>query len=108
MGTLFLAAGVVLNTISNLLFKAGAAIEPVTTRKGLLIGCGLFVGFLGTLGYIKSLEKTDLATAFPVFSAATIVLVVVMSFLVFDEPVSLQKGAGVALLCGGIFLIWMG
>ncbi len=108
MGALLLAVGVVLNTMSNILFKAGAVIEHLTLRKGLLIGCGLFVGFVGTLGYVKSLEKIDLATAFPVFSAATIVLVVLASVFLFHESISIQKGVGVVVLCAGLVLIWGG
>ncbi len=108
MGTLLLAVGVVLNTVSNVLFKAGAGIEHLTLRKGLLIAGGLFVGFVGTLGYVKSLERIDLATAFPIFSAATIVLVSVASVLLFHESISIQKGLGVAVLCAGLLLIWRG
>ncbi len=108
MGVLFLAVGVVLNAVSNILFKAGAKIEPVSLRKGILIGCGLFVGFVGTLGYVKSLEKIDLSAAFPAFSAATIVLVAIASVFLFHETISIQKGLGVVVLCVGLVLIWSG
>ncbi len=108
MGVLFLAAGVVLNTVSNILFKAGGGIEHLTLRKGLLIGGGFLVGFIGTLGYVKSLEKIGLATAFPIFSAGTIVLVSIMSFFVFHETISMQKGVGLVVLCAGLALIWKG
>ncbi len=108
MGTLLLAVGVVLNTVSNALFKSGSALHELTLRKAVLIGTGLFIGFLGTLSYIKSLEKIDLSTAFPVFSAATIVLVALVSTLLFHETISAQKGAGLLLLCVGLALIWRG
>jgi multidrug transporter EmrE-like cation transporter len=108
MSILLLAVGVILNTIANAFFKSGSGVQELTLRKGVLIGCGLFVGFLGTLSYIKSLEKIDLATAFPVFSAATIVLVALISFFMFHETISLQKGAGLVVLCIGLALIWRG
>ncbi len=108
MGVLFLAVGVVLNAVSNILFKAGAKIEHLSLRKGILIGCGLFVGFVGTLGYVKSLEKIDLSTAFPAFSAATIVLVAIASTILFHESISIQKVVGVVVLCAGLMLIWGG
>lgn len=108
MGALLLAAGVVLNTVSNVLFKVGGGIEHLTLRKGLLIGGGFFVGFIGTLGYVTSLEKLDLATAFPIFSAATIVLVSIMSFFLFHESISMQKAVGLVVLCVGLVLIWRG
>ena len=108
MGTLLLGVGIVLNTLSNLLFKSGAVIQELTLRKGVLIGCGLMVGLLGTLCYIRSLEKIALATAFPVFSAATIVLIALLSLFVFHEAISFQKGAGLVLLCVGLVLIWRG
>jgi multidrug transporter EmrE-like cation transporter len=106
MGTLLL--GVLLNTASNMLFKSGAGIQELTFRKGFMIGSGLLVGLLGTLCYIKALEKIDLATAFPVFSAATIVLIALVSLFVFQETISIQKGAGLVVLCIGLALIWRG
>jgi multidrug transporter EmrE-like cation transporter len=106
MGTLFLAAGIVLNAVANAFFKVGSGIHDLTLRKGLYVGGGLFLGFLGTLGYIKALEKFDLGTAFPTFSAATILLVALISFAVFHEAVTFQKGAGLVLLCIGMALLW--
>ena len=108
MGTLLLAVGVVLNTVANAFFKTGAGIQELTVRKGVVIGCGLFLGLLGTLSYIKALEKIDLATAFPIFSAATIVLLALVSLLFFHETISFQKGAGLIVLCIGLALIWRG
>ena len=108
MGTFLLAVGVVLNTIANGFFKSGATIQGLTFGKGVMIGSGLLIGFLGTLSYIKALEKIDLATAFPVFSAATIVLVSLVSYLIFHEAISMQKWAGLVLLCLGLVLIWRG
>lgn len=105
MSMLLLAAGVVLNTLSNILFKAGAGIEELTFRKGLLIGGGLLVGFAGTVGYIKSLETIELAKAFPIFSAATIVLVGIASVFFFHESISVQRGVGMVVLCVGLALI---
>jgi multidrug transporter EmrE-like cation transporter len=108
MSTVLLAVGVVLNTVSNVLFKSGAGIQELTLRKGILIGSGLLVGLLGTLFYIKSLEKIDLATAFPAFSAATIVLIALVSLFVFQETISFQKWAGLVVLCVGLALVWRG
>jgi multidrug transporter EmrE-like cation transporter len=108
MGTLLLAIGIVLNTVANALFKSGSGLQDLTVRKGVLIGTGLFIGFLGTISYIKSLEKIELGTAFPVFSAATIVLVALVSYVLFHEAISAQKGVGLLLLCAGLALIWRG
>lgn len=105
-GYVFLILAIVANSIGNVLFKAGAKIEEFTPRKGLLLGLGLAVGLVNTLAFIKSLESLELGIAFPLFSAASIVLIAGASSLLLHEPVSAQKAVGLAILCVGLGILW--
>jgi small multidrug resistance pump len=105
-GYLFLVLAILTNSIGNVLFKAGATIEGFTPRKGMLIGLGLAVGLVNTLSFIKSLETIQLGVAFPIFSAASIVLIAAASFMLLHEPVSTQKLIGLAFLCVGLAVLW--
>jgi multidrug transporter EmrE-like cation transporter len=105
-GYAFLALAIVSNSLGNVLFKTGVSIEGFTVRKGTLLGLGLFVGLINTISFIKSLETLELSVAFPLFSAASIVLIALASFLVLHEPVSTQKAIGLVILCAGLAVLW--
>ena len=106
MGALFLTLSVLFNSVANTLFKVGADIGTFSPRKLTLLGLGLFIGLANTLCYIKALEKIDLGVAYPVFSAASIVLIALLSLFLLKEGISLQKAAGLVTVCVGLFLIW--
>jgi multidrug transporter EmrE-like cation transporter len=106
MGVFLIGSAVVFNTIANIIFKSASAIPVFTTRKGILFGVGLFLGLVNTLCYLKALEKIDLSVAYPVFSAASIILIALVSVFVFREGVSVQKAAGLLAICGGLALLW--
>ena len=90
-GTLFLVLAILCNSAANALFKVGASVEGVTLRKGLFIGTGLAIGLVNTLSFIKSLETLDLSVAYPIFCAASIVLIALVSFLTLHEALSLAS-----------------
>jgi multidrug transporter EmrE-like cation transporter len=106
MGALFLTLSVVFNSIANGFFKVAAAIPELSPRKGMLLGVGLLIGLANTLCYLKALEEIDLGVAFPVFSAASIILIALLSVYFFHEALPLQRVAGMVLLCAGLLLIW--
>lgn len=106
MGILFLTLAIAFNSVANGFFKAGSGIETLTMRKGMLLGLGLLIGLANTICYIKALEKIDLAIAYSVFSAASIMLIAIISLVFFKEPISVQKTAGLAVICVGILLTW--
>jgi multidrug transporter EmrE-like cation transporter len=108
MSVFWLTCAVLFNTVANGLLKAGATIPQLSSRKGVMIGAGLFIGLLNTLCYIKALEKIDLGIAYPVFSAASILLIGGISFFVFREGMSTQKVVGLVTICAGILLTWKG
>lgn len=105
-GIAYLVLAIVANSIANVLFKFGSTIEGFTTRKGMLLGLGLAIGLVNTIAFIKSLETLELGVAFPIFSAASIVVIAVTSFALLQEPISTQKALGLALLCAGLAVLW--
>jgi len=105
-GFLYLILAIIANAAANVLFKLGSAIDSFTLRKGALLGLGLAIGLVNTVSFIKSLETLELGVAFPVFSAASIVIIAVSSFLLLQEPISTQKAIGLAILCVGLAVLW--
>jgi small multidrug resistance pump len=106
MGFILLTVAVVLNVVANGLFKGSSLVQPMGTRKIALIAAGLSFGFVSTLCYIKSLDKIELGLAFPLFSAASIILITLVSVLMFHEGLSLQRAAGIVVICVGLALMW--
>lgn len=106
MGTVLLALAVVFNVCANSLFKLAGGIPDLTLRKGGILGLGLLVGLANTLCFIKALEKIDLGVAYPVFSAASIILIALVAPFLFSESMSLQRAAGLAVICLGLLLTW--
>lgn len=105
-GFAYLILAIVANSMANVLFKVGSGIEGFTMRKGALLGLGLAVGLVNTVSFIKSLESLELGVAFPIFSAASIVIIAAASYVALQEPISAQKAMGLGLLCVGLAVLW--
>jgi len=60
---------------------------------------------VGFLFYTIALSKLELSKAYPVSSAAAIVMIVVISLFFFKEILDPMKVVGLALLLSGIFLV---
>ncbi len=105
-GFIYLVLAIVANSAANVLFKFGSAIDGFTLRKGSLLGLGLAIGLVNTVSFIKSLETLELGVAFPIFSAASIVIIAVASYALLQEPISAQKAIGLAILCVGLAVLW--
>jgi len=106
MAQVFLVLSIVFNAVANSVFKVASAIPELSLRKATLLGLGLFVGLVNTLCFVKALERIDLGTSYTVFSAGSILLITLVSFLYFREGFSAQKVAGLAAICIGLFLVW--
>jgi small multidrug resistance pump len=105
-GFVYLVLAIVANSAANVLFKVGSLIDGFTLRKGMLLGLGLAIGLGNTVSFIKSLETLELGVAFPIFSAASIVIIAVASYVLLQEPMSAQKAIGLAILCAGLTVLW--
>lgn len=105
MGTVYLLSAVVFNAAANVLFKSVSGMSPWTVRKGALFVLALGLGLVNTLLYVRSLEDIDLGVAFPAYSAASIVAIVLLSVLFLREPVSLQKVVAIITVCVGMLML---
>ena len=105
-GIIYLVLAIVANSVANVLFKFGSGIDGFTLRKASFLGLGLAIGLVNTVSFIRSLETLELGVAFPIFSAASIVIIVVVSYLLLQEPISAQKAIGLAILCIGLAVLW--
>jgi multidrug transporter EmrE-like cation transporter len=106
MGYLLLAIAVILNSAANVLFKHAAGMTVWTLEKGGLFLLALALGLGNTLLYIKSLEELELGVAYPILSAASILVIAVLSVAFFKEAVTLQKVAALCTICVGMLMLW--
>jgi multidrug transporter EmrE-like cation transporter len=106
MGYLLLLLATLLNTGANLLFKYASGLPVWTMQKGGFFILALGLGLGNTLLYIKALEKLDLGIAYPLLSAASIILIVVFSIMFFREALSFQKVLALCTICVGMLMLW--
>src|SRR5262245_24268077 len=93
---IFLSLAVAINVIVALLFKQ-------SSRSGkdyalVVFVCGILLSSLAALCYTKSLASIDLSVAYPVFAAASIILICLSSRWVFSETISLTQACGMLLI----------
>lgn len=103
---LLLAAGIALGVAGQFLLKAGAdagGIVEQFLRVPTIGGLGCYG--LAAICYTLSLRAIPLSIAYPSVSASY-VIVVVVSHLVWKEPLGLQQLAAVLLISGGIGLLY--
>ncbi len=106
MSAVYLTLAVLFNVVANALFKYAAGMQGWTMRRSALLGLGLAIGLANTLCYIKALEEYALGVAYPVFMAASVILIALLSALLFSEHISLQKAAGLCAIGAGLALLW--
>ena len=64
---------------------------------------GFFAAFIASFFWMATMTKFDISFAYPFMSAA-FVLVFLFSIVLFHEPISWQKVAGLLLIISGIIL----
>ncbi|BAH46718.1 conserved hypothetical membrane protein [Brevibacillus brevis NBRC 100599] len=72
------------------------------TNLPIMVGLALYG--LSAFIWIAALEKVQLSYAYPM-AALGYVLVAVLSFLIFNEPLSLTRIAGLAIIVVGVVVI---
>jgi multidrug transporter EmrE-like cation transporter len=110
----YLAATIIFTVYGQLVIKwqvgkAGALPEGLA-EKGLFLfrlflNCwilsGFIAAFLASLAWMAAMTKFDLSYAYPFMSLA-FVLVLVLSSLFFQEPITWSKLVGMTLIVAGI------
>jgi small multidrug resistance pump len=100
-----LALGILLGVGGQILLKSGASGETLLQQflsPQSIIGLGLY--FAAALCYMYALRKIPVSVAFPSV-ALSYVLVALLGFWLYGEPLSMPKVAGIALVCAGVVLI---
>ncbi len=101
-----LTIAIILNSAANVLFKYASGMPVWTFQKIGFLLLALALGLGNTLLYIKSLEGLDLGVAYPILSAASILLITGLSVAFFKEALSLQKMIALGTICIGMLLLW--
>ena len=104
MSYALLSAAVVLNVATYAIFRS-IAHRPHDGAWVLLFGSGLLLGAANLFCFMAALKQLRLAVAYPVFSGATIALMVVTSALAFNERITLTMILGCAVVIAGIVLL---
>jgi len=103
VGQLLLKAGVMrIGTLS----LGGRNTMSTALRIGgnPIIWCGLGVYVLSTLFWLTALSRVDLGYAYP-FVSLSYVLVMLTSWIVLREEVSVLRVVGVAIICCGVYAV---
>lgn len=105
---LALATAIVSSLIGQVLLKAGAEATGAASfasqllRWQTLLGVGFYGA--GALLYILALRKIPMSVALPC-TAASYVLIALIGWWAFAEPLGAQKLAAIALIISGVVLL---
>ncbi|NHN31942.1 SMR family transporter [Paenibacillus agricola] len=107
-----LAASILLGAVGQILMKwgiesmraDGSAISGLNLIRAWPVFAGLASYGLSSVFWLLALRKFPLSTAYPMVSLGYI-LVMVISYWLFQETISMQKWFGAAVICGGVLLI---
>ncbi|MEO6611798.1 MAG: EamA family transporter [Chitinophagaceae bacterium] len=81
---------------AQLKFLAATIIDPFVLSS-------FAAAFLASLTWIAALTKFDLSYAYP-FMSLSFILVLVFSYFLLNEPLTVNKLAGVLLIIAGLFI----
>ena len=79
-----------------------AFLQSAATNAYVLLGFVLYL--ISALSWLIILSRVDLSFAYPLISIGYIIIVV-LSRLIFNEPVTSYRIAGTVLVCAGVFLL---
>ena len=106
-----LFASIVIAVIGQTLFKVGAQTHSSSTEAfwkvflspSVIFGLGLYLS--SALLYIQALKTVPLSVAYPSLSLSY-VIVVLISWLLFKEPLGKEQLFGITLIIAGVAILW--
>jgi small multidrug resistance pump len=106
---LYLLLAIVFNTSANLVVKGFASKQSKTffdmmTNFPILIAVALFG--INFIFYTKALYYLDISIAYPVVVGFSILFIISLSILLFNERLSMLQSGGVGLIIVGIALVF--
>ncbi|MBW8005292.1 MAG: EamA family transporter [candidate division NC10 bacterium] len=109
-----LLVAIVIGVIGQLLLKYGMSRRPdfrlrdfAELARDLHIIGGFCCYAIATVFYLQVLARLDLSVAYPSVSLGY-VFVVIMSRVLFEEPVTVVRWMAVAIICIGVALVGIG
>lgn len=77
-------------------------LQSAATNKFVILGFLLYL--ISAVSWLIILSRVDLSFAYPLISIGYIIIVI-LSRLIFNEPVTTYRIAGTILVCAGVFLL---
>jgi drug/metabolite transporter (DMT)-like permease len=115
---LYILISVLFSTVGQLLLKGGMnSMGEVTLSFGqffqtlwrMIINPGVFFGLfiygVGTIFWLAALSRAELSYAYP-FASLSYVIMLVASWMMFDEKITLARIVGTVLICIGVLVIY--
>lgn len=100
-----IAGAIIANILTNIGFKCSAINEAIPMKKWGYLAIGLVFGLINSVLFTESLRFISLQVASTVFFALTIVGLYLVSIYWFNEPVSMLRLAGGAVIIIGVIMI---
>lgn len=104
MKYILLFFAVLFNVSAYVIFKTISG-KPNNFQWFVIFSIGLLMGAINTFLFTKSLKEINLGIAYPIFSAASISLIIVVSVFLFNEKFNLVNFFGALLIILGIVLL---
>jgi multidrug transporter EmrE-like cation transporter len=102
LGHVFLKAG--MNQIGGI--TAGALLTSFGKIFGnIKVLFGLFCYVTSVSGYLVLLSKSNISVAYPIVTSLAYAGIILISLLVFKEPFSTVKWAGLAFILAGVVMV---
>ena len=101
----FLFLAIIFNTFASTFFKYSSLMKNKMLLSITFLLLGLLLGAINAIFYTKSLKYINLNVAYPVFSAGSIILIIIVSLFLFHEVLSFWKIIGILIICIGIFVV---
>jgi len=105
MKVLLITGAILANVLTNIGFKYSAIYDLVPLKKWGFLGIGLVFGLINSVLFTESLKFISLQVASTVFFALTIVGLYGVSVFWFNEPVTMLRLAGGAVIIVGVIMI---
>lgn len=109
-----LLVGILIGVVGQLLLKHGMSQQPgfrLSDLRLLFRNIPVITGFccyaLSTLLYLSVLARLELSLAYPTVSLGY-VLVIIMSRIIFKEPVSRTRWLAAGIICLGVVFVGLG
>lgn len=115
---LYILISVFFSTVGQLLLKSGmnrlgsvtlslnqlfSILWRMATNPGVFFGLTLYL--VGTIFWLAALSRVDLSYAYP-FASLSYVIMLLASWMMFDEKITLARIMGTIVICIGVLLIY--